>query len=394
MFEKIKYTGDDPYVYGLNDQEFLPDTSETVRKDLLSNSLRVTEEMFPEIYQMINEVLYKLEIDSNVETFISSDPNPQALCIAQLNSVDFIIIITSSLLEILSPSELSFVIGHEIGHYVFKHYKYPRPSNNESQIERFNKLQLSRAAEISADRIGLLATISEEGKSRIEVAVSSMIKIVSGVSDKYFKLNISSYLKQGRDLIQISGNSEAIHSTHPVFPDRVPALMQFEISEPYYQFTKSDKISSINKEKLDSSIDKKMKSHSGNALEEHIKDLAKGFTIWATILLINIDGTFSSKEVAAMRHMFDDETANEVEKFYENADANELENYIHDMINQEIKKIEGLPIKDRQDILYNIERISSVCDGEENEIVRQLSFIAKLLDLNSKVQIRSMDFNK
>ena len=377
MFEKIKYTGDDPYVYGLNDQEFLPDTSETVRKDLLSNSLRVTEEMFPEIYQMINEVLYKLEIDSNVETFISSDPNPQALCIAQLNSVDFIIIITSSLLEILSPSELSFVIGHEIGHYVFKHYKYPRPSNNESQIERFNKLQLSRAAEISADRIGLLATISEEGKSRIEVAVSSMIKIVSGVSDKYFKLNISSYLKQGRDLIQISGNSEAIHSTHPVFPDRVPALMQFEISEPYYQFTKSDKISSINKEKLDSSIDKKMKSHSGNALEEHIKDLAKGFTIWATILLINIDGTFSSKEVAAMRHMFDDETANEVEKFYENADANELENYIHDMINQEIKKIEGLPIKDRQDILYNIERISSVCDGEENEIVRKKNCLNK-----------------
>ncbi len=392
MFEKIKYSGDDPYVYGLTDQEFLPDTSETVRKDLLSNSLRVTEEMFPEIYQMINKVLFKLEIESNVETFISSDPNPQALCIAQLNSVDFIIIITSSLLEILSPSELSFVIGHEIGHYVFKHYKYPRPNNNESQIERFNKLQLSRAAEISADRMGLLATISEDGKSRIEVAVSSMIKIVSGVSDKYFKLNISSYLKQGRDLIQISGNSEAIHSTHPVFPDRVPALMQFEISEPYYQFIKSDKISSINKEKLDTSIDKKMKSHSGNALEEHIKDLAKGFTIWATILLINIDGTFSSKEVAAMRHMFDDETANEVEKFYENADANELENYIHDMINQEIKKIEGLSVKDRQDILYNIERISSVCDGEQNEIINQLSFIAKLLDLNSKVQIRSMDF--
>lgn len=392
MFDSIKYTGDDPYVYGLTEQEFLPDKSEAVRKDLLSNSLRVTEEMFPEIHQMINDVLRNLEIDSNVETFIKSDPNPQALCIAQLNSVDFIIIITSSLLEILSPSELSFVVGHEIGHYVFEHYKYPRPNNNESQIGKFNKLQLSRAAEISADRMGLLATMSEDGKSRIEVAVSSMIKIVSGVSDRYFRLNISSYLKQGRDLIQLAGNSDAIYSTHPVFPDRVPALMQFEISEPYYQFTKSDKISSINKEKLDSSIDKKMKSHSGNALEEHIKDLAKGFTIWATMLLINIDGTFSNKEIAAMRHMFDDETANEVEKLYASAEPNELENFIHDMINQEIKKIEGLSIKDRQDILYNIERISSVCDGEENEIVNQLSFIAKLLDLNSKVQIRSMDF--
>ena len=105
MFDSIKYTGDDPYVYGLTEQEFLPDKSEAVRKDLLSNSLRVTEEMFPEIHQMINDVLRNLEIDSNVETFIKSDPNPQALCIAQLNSVDFIIIITSSLLEILSPSE-------------------------------------------------------------------------------------------------------------------------------------------------------------------------------------------------------------------------------------------------------------------------------------------------
>ena len=392
MFDSIKYTGDDPYVYGLTEQEFLPDKSEAVRKDLLSNSLRVTEEMFPEIHQMINGVLRKLEIDSNVETFIRSDPNPQALCIAQLNSVDFIIIITSSLLEILSPAELSFVVGHEIGHYVFEHYKYPRPNNNESQIGKFNKLQLSRAAEISADRMGLLATMSEVGKSRIEVAVSSMIKIVSGVSDRYFRLNISSYLKQGRDLIQLAGNSDAIYSTHPVFPDRVPALMQFEISEPYYQFTKSDKISSINKEKLDSSIDKKMKSHSGNALEEHIKDLAKGFTIWATMLLINIDGTFSNKEIAAMRHMFDDATANEVEKLYASTEHNELENFIHDMINQEIKKIEGLSVNDRQDILYNIERISSVCDGEEDEIVNQLSFIAKLLDLNNKVQIRSMDF--
>tara|TARA_Y100000992_G_C21267939_1_gene495013 strand:- start:264 stop:1445 length:1182 start_codon:yes stop_codon:yes gene_type:complete len=392
MFESIKYTGDDPYVYGLTEQEFLPDKSEAVRKDLLSNSLRVTKEMFPEIHQMISDVLRNLEINGNVETFISSDPNPQALCIAQLNSVDFIIIITSSLLEILTPSELSFVVGHEIGHYVFEHYKYPRPNNNESQIGKFNKLQLSRAAEISADRMGLLATMSEDGKSRIEVAVSSMIKIVSGVSDRYFRLNISSYLKQGRDLIQLAGNSDAIYSTHPVFPDRVPALMQFEISEPYYQFTKSDKISSINKEKLDSSIDKKMKSHSGNALEEHIKDLAKGFTIWATMLLINIDGTFSNKEIAAMRHMFDDETANEVEKLYVSTEPNELENFIHDMINQEIKKIEGLSVNDRQDILYNIERISSVCDGEEDEIVNQLSFIAKLLDLNNKVQIRSMDF--
>ncbi len=390
-FEKIKYTSDDPYVYGLTDQEFLPDKSESIRKDLLSNSLRVTVEMFPEIHKMINDVLEKLQIQTNVETYITSDSNPQALCVTQLNSIDFIIVITSGLLEILTPCELSFIVGHEIGHYVYEHYKYPRPNNAESQIERFNKLQLSRAAEISADRIGLLATIPEEGKSRIEVAVSSMIKVVSGVSDRYFKLNISSYLKQGRDLIQLSGNSDSIYSTHPVFPDRVPALMQFEISEPYYQFTKSSKVSSINKKKLDTSIDKKMKSHSGNALEEHIKDLAKGFTLWSTMMIINLDGKFSSKELAAIRYMFDEDTANEINSFFQNTDNNEQENFINDMINQELKKIEGLSIKEKENILENIERISSVCDGEVNDIMERLNYISKLLELDREVEIRSME---
>ena len=193
-FNSIRYTGDDPYLFGLTEEEFVADKGETVRKDLLSNSLRVTSEMFPEINTMIDKVLNNLEINNYVETYIKSDPQPQAMCIAQLNSVDFIIVITSSLLELLSPSELSFIIGYEIGHYVFKHFEYPRPIHNENQIQKFNKLQLSRAAEISADRMGLLSVIPDKNKSNIEVAVSSMIKVVSGVSDRYFKLNISSYL--------------------------------------------------------------------------------------------------------------------------------------------------------------------------------------------------------
>ena len=338
-FNSIRYTGDDPYLFGLTEEEFVADKGETVRKDLLSNSLRVTSEMFPEINTMINKVLNNLEINNYVETYIKSDPQPQAMCIAQLNSVDFIIVITSSLLELLSPSELSFIIGHEIGHYVFKHYEYPRPIHNENQIQKFNKLQLSRAAEISADRMGLLSAIPDKNKSNIEVAVSSMIKVVSGVSDRYFKLNISSYLKQGRDLVQLSGNSDAIYSTHPVFPDRVPALMQFEISQPYYKFIKSEKYSSLDKGKLDSSIDNQIKSHSGNALEDHIKDLAIGFTIWSTMMLIHLDGEFSKEEYAAMSYIFDKETAEELKKFYSHTPETEQENFIHDMVKQELKNI-------------------------------------------------------
>ena len=89
-FNSIRYTGDDPYLFGLTEEEFVADKGETVRKDLLSNSLRVTSEMFPEINTMIDKVLNNLEINNYVETYIKSDPQPQAMCIAQLNSVDLI----------------------------------------------------------------------------------------------------------------------------------------------------------------------------------------------------------------------------------------------------------------------------------------------------------------
>ena len=109
-FNLIRYSGDDPFLYGLKENEFQPDKSEAMRKSLLSNSLRITKEMFPEINNMIETVLNNLKIDTNVESYITSDPIPQAMCITQLNSVDFIIVITSSLLELLSPAELSFIV--------------------------------------------------------------------------------------------------------------------------------------------------------------------------------------------------------------------------------------------------------------------------------------------
>ena len=391
-FKLIRYSGDDPSIFGLKEEEFRPDKSEGFRKNLLANSLRITDAMFPEINQMIETVLKNLNIETNVESYISSSPEPQAMCVTQLNSVDFIIVITSSLLDLLSSAELSFVIGHEIGHYVFEHYKHPRPQDNENQLERFNKLQLSRSAEISADRVGLLATIPDSNKSNIEIAVSSMIKTVSGVSDRYFKLDIASYLNQGRDLIQLSGNEDSIHSTHPVFPDRVPALMQFELSQPYYDFIKSDKFSVVDKEKLDISIEKKMRAHSGNALEERIKDLATGFTIWATMMLVHIDGTLSEKELAALRYIFGDDVASNLRDFYDQTPINEQEMFINDMIKQEIKNIDGLSSNDKENILVNIETLASVCDGEEKIVKDRLRFIAKLLDLERDVVVRTMEF--
>ena len=68
-FKLIRYSGDDPSIFGLKEEEFRPDKSEGFRKNLLANSLRITDAMFPEINQMIEKVLKNLNIEKNKQSF-------------------------------------------------------------------------------------------------------------------------------------------------------------------------------------------------------------------------------------------------------------------------------------------------------------------------------------
>jgi len=44
-----------------------------------------------------------------------------------------------------------------------------------------------------------------------------MLKITSGLSDKYLKFNFSNYLDQLRELKEIKGDKNLLYSTHPNF---------------------------------------------------------------------------------------------------------------------------------------------------------------------------------
>ena len=84
--------------------------------------------------------------------------------------------------------------------------------------------------------------------------------------------------------------------------------------------------------------------------------------------------------------------ASNLRDFYDQTPINEQEMFINDMVKQEIKNIDGLSPKDKEDILVNIESLASVCDGEEKIVKDRLRFIAKLLDLERDVVVRTMDF--
>jgi Zn-dependent protease with chaperone function len=81
------------------------------RMQLLSNSLKVTSEITPRIYSVIERILYHLSlVDINLECYVNNDSNMNASCFSLQDSV--IIIISSGLVNKMTENELAFVIGH------------------------------------------------------------------------------------------------------------------------------------------------------------------------------------------------------------------------------------------------------------------------------------------
>ena len=132
------------------------------------------------------------------------------------------------MIELLNKNELAYVLGHEISHHYYQHNIYPSPNQAKSKIELLKLLHLSRASEISADRVGFLSS------GDIENSLRAMLKITSGLGEKHLTFNFSSYLDQLRELKQIRGDQNQMYSTHPSFLNRMQALVWFSMSHEYH----------------------------------------------------------------------------------------------------------------------------------------------------------------
>ena len=133
----------------------------------------------------------------------------------------------------MSLEEIQFVIGHEIGHFLFGHQLQLDENSNKSDFAQ------SRAQEISSDRSGLIAC------QNIDMAVKAMIRIQSGLSDKFLSFDTAAFLDQldkEKDILRyLSDNS------HPTFRIRAKALLRFSISNPYLEITEGGKGIEISK---------------------------------------------------------------------------------------------------------------------------------------------------
>jgi Zn-dependent protease with chaperone function len=142
----------------------------SLRLLFLASSVRASEQQFPQLYQMLLDGAYVLDLPRVPELFITQDATVNAMA---LGTDKPFIVITSGLVELMDEEEARFVIGHELGHVLSGHSVYRTMLYALiSLAARFALVPIAwiglkaviwgleewyRKSELSCDRAGLLA---------------------------------------------------------------------------------------------------------------------------------------------------------------------------------------------------------------------------------------------
>ena len=359
--DKFRYSYDDPSQLNISLKKDPYEKATNQKSDninqLLSTSVRVTKEIFPNINSAIDNVFKRLKIENNLNFFVTANHfQTQASCSAMPLGDSAEIILTSKLIELLNGEELESVIAHEVAHFYYQHALYPQPNSSMNRVETLNLLNFSRAAEISADRIGFI------GCGSLESSLRAMLKITSGLSDKHLKFNFSNYLDQLRELKEIKGDKNLMYSTHPNFLNRMQALIWFSMSNEYNQDLNSNKKGSFDLKTVDQKIDESIKKVIGDEVDYSNKDVVSRALMWGSIEIFLSDKKFSKKEQELFKKNFGEKRAQSMLSFMKMANPNSIQAKIDDTF----KEASTLLKKDKENIVNELSKLIKVADGDQN----------------------------
>ena len=272
------------------------------------NSILVSSLVTPTISKSVDKVIERLHIpETSVKAYVYASSDLQAECHAG-NDNDCVIRLSSGLIDILEDEEIEFVIGHEIGHFLYSHGLALSTAGRES-------LELSiqrRAQEISADRVGLLASES------LDVSIRALMKTMSGLSTKYLKFDIGGFLSQLSNTESFKSQID-VNSSHPSMLVRCRALLWFSMCDTFKSGNQNYQVDEVNKlnNKIRSDIDKFVDARS----REKIKALKQDLALWMAASNIVENGSFSKDEQDRFSKMFDNYTLDKLKKFLSGLDA-------------------------------------------------------------------------
>ncbi len=205
------------------DAEEAQDLLQMRRRSLLGDAVRITPELLPEVHAAYQECLDVLGggLTGNLFVMQSSEYNASVLG----HDKTFDVVVHSALLKDFSLPQLKFVFGHELGHVVFGHSKFNiheilgNPDGVPAALASL-LFKWSRAAEVSADRVGLMCC------GQLADAVSALFLTASGITGIDNDLVLRSLRAQYDELERHMNEQKGAHGwirTHPMIPIRFKA---------------------------------------------------------------------------------------------------------------------------------------------------------------------------
>ena len=246
LVEKIRYSGDLEAVETLGNVYHLNSMikqHETVREHLATsdihdeylNHLHLTPEISPRVCNIVERVRNVLGYADAIEVFCEKPGHGLNACawidIAKDGRCG-VININPEALEAFDDDELAYLIGHEMGHLIYRHGQWGfvvRSMDDKTSMLPFmgNRLywEWNQKCEISADRAGAVSA------GNAEAALRAQLKICYGLSPKNLDANADVLLSQLK-IVQKAEELEdstrwAKERSHPIDPLRITALKAF-----------------------------------------------------------------------------------------------------------------------------------------------------------------------
>ena len=222
--------------------------------ELCGSNFHVTKESCPELYNMVRESAETLDIDRLPEIYTQWSYGINAYTTGYKD--DTILVLQSGSVDLMPDPELTFVIGHEMGHIKSGHVLYHMMVKFFAQIISSTVLagkfivpiQLGlnywyRMSEFTADRAGLLVC------QDLEAALGAIMKM-AGLPKRYFNTsNPHVFAKQAKEFMtkygdttdKIIRNISILDDSHPWTVMRAYELIKWVESGEYDRLLKEHK---------------------------------------------------------------------------------------------------------------------------------------------------------
>ena len=172
-----------------------------IRLAFQANALRVSERQYGHIYERYRDIVETLDTEE-YPLYVSQTPIANA---GAYGMDQPFIILNSGTVLILNDDELSFILGHEVGHIMSGHVLYRTMMVLLIQLASLGfpivglaaravlmgLLEWSRKSELSSDRAGLLSI------QDADVAMNAMMKMAGGGTSS--NLDLGEFVRQAED---------------------------------------------------------------------------------------------------------------------------------------------------------------------------------------------------